>query len=163
MYSKLAGDWSQLPTQMMPWVREYFTSMRHDVYGAQVGAAYDGMPFLKAAALIYMNHNVNLLAVQSAPELGGKLCPAGLANGHLHILSEGDVVMCLGQDVQRVLRAVGSNAKHPGVAAPISRRSKSGGEDGHPARSVLPSISYDRTAAYARDTAMEGASEVGTE
>ena len=28
MYSKLAGDWSQLPNSMMPWVREYFTSMR---------------------------------------------------------------------------------------------------------------------------------------
>ena len=44
MYSKLAGDWSQLPTQMMPWVREYFTSMRHDVYGAQVGAGRSWPP-----------------------------------------------------------------------------------------------------------------------
>ena len=36
---------------MLPWVREYFTSMRHDVYGAQVGAKYDGVPFLQAAAV----------------------------------------------------------------------------------------------------------------
>jgi len=157
MYSKLAGDWSQLPTQMMPWVREYFTSMRHDVYGAQVGAAYDGMPFLKAAALIYMNHNVNLLAVQSAPELGGKLCPAGLANGHLHILSEGDVVMCLGQDVQRVLRAVGSNAKHPEAwRRRFHAVRKAAAKMGTRREVFSPSISYDRTAAYARDTAMEG-------
>jgi len=201
MYSKLAGDWSQLPNSMMPWVREYFTSMRcvrlgfpksrlpvyracvttrpsfkgsrfthhnctvlpklvtvcpyiaqystprltflfflirHDVYGAQIGAAFDGMPFLEgkyfhlphsasliahtgltlsfylsAAAKIYEEHDVNLLAVQSAPENGGRLCPAGMIGGHLHVLSEGDVVMCLGQDVKRVLRAVGSSSKHP--------------------------------------------------
>ena len=113
MYSKLAGDWSQLPQQMMPWVREYFTSMRHDVYGAQIGAEYDGVPFLRAAAEIYKKYDVNLLAVQSSPELGGRLCPAGLVNGHLHVLSEGDVVMCLGQDAQKVLRAVGSSSKHP--------------------------------------------------
>ena len=113
MYSKLAGDWSQLPSSMMPWVREYFTSMRHDVYGAQIGAAFDGVPFLEAAARIYREHDVNLLAVQSSPENGGRLCPAGMIGGHLHILSEGDVVMCLGQDVKRVLRAVGSSSKHP--------------------------------------------------
>ena len=157
MYSKLAGDWSQLPTQMMPWVREYFTSMRHDVYGAQVGAAYGGMPFLKAAALIYMNHNVNLLAVQSAPELGGKLCPAGLANGHLHILSEGDVVMCLGQDVQRVLRAVGSKRQTPRAwRRRFHAVRKAAAKMGTRREVFSPSISYDRTAAYARDTAMEG-------
>ena len=102
MYSKLAGDWSQLPSTMMPWVREYFTSMRHDVYGAQIGAAFDGVPFLEAAARIYREHDVNLLAVQSSPENGGRLCPAGMIGGHLHILSEGDVVMCLGQRVKRV-------------------------------------------------------------
>ena len=113
MYSKLAGDWSQLPSSMMPWVREYFTSMRHDVYGAQIGAAFDGMPFLEAAARIYRVHDVNLLAVQSSPENGGRLCPAGMIGGHLHVLSEGDVVMCLGQDVKRVLRAVDSSSKHP--------------------------------------------------
>ena len=113
MYSKLAGDWSQLPSSGQPWVREYFTSMRHDVYGAQVGPEYDGMPFLKAAAIIYKKHDVNLLAVQSAPENGGRLCPAGLANGKLHVLAEGDVVMCLGRDVDRVLKAVGSVSKHP--------------------------------------------------
>ena len=113
MYSKLAGDWSQLPSSMMPWVREYFTSMRHDVYGAQIGAAFDGVPFLEAAARIYREHDVNLLAVQSSPENGGRLCPAGMIGGHLHILSEGDVVMCLGQDVKRVLRAVDSSSKHP--------------------------------------------------
>ena len=113
MYSKLAGDWSQLPSTMMPWVREYFTSMRHDVYGAQIGAAFDGVPFLEAAARIYREHDVNLLAVQSSPENGGRLCPAGMIGGHLHILSEGDVVMCLGQDVKRVLRAVDSSSKHP--------------------------------------------------
>ena len=56
---------------------------------------------------------MNLLAVQSAPENGGRLCPAGMIGGHLHVLSEGDVVMCLGQDVKRVLRAVGSSSKHP--------------------------------------------------
>jgi len=113
MYSKLAGDWSQLPSSMMPWVREYFTSMRHDVYGAQIGAAFDGVPFLEAAARIYKEHDVNLLAVQSSPENGGRLCPAGMIGGHLHVLSEGDVVMCLGQDVKRVLRAVDSSSKHP--------------------------------------------------
>ena len=113
MYSKLAGDWSQLPNTMMPWVREYFTSMRHDVYGAQIGKDFDGMSFLEAAAKIYEEHDVNLLAVQSAPENGGRLCPAGMIGGHLHVLSEGDVVMCLGQDVKRVLRAVGSSSKHP--------------------------------------------------
>ena len=113
MYSKLAGDWSQLPSSGQPWVREYFTSMRHDVYGAQVGPEYDGMPFLKAAAIIYKKHDVNLLAVQSAPENGGRLCPAGFANGKLHVLAEGDVVMCLGRDVDRVLKAVGSVSKHP--------------------------------------------------
>ena len=157
MYSKLAGDWSQLPTQMMPWVREYFTSMRHDVYGAQVGAEYDGMPFLKAAAVIYMKHNVNLLAVQSAPELGGKLCPAGLVNGHLHILSEGDVVMCLGQDVHRVLRAVGSNAKHPEAwRRRFHAVRKAAAKMGTRREVFSPSISYDRTAAYARGAAMEG-------
>ena len=112
MYSKLAGDWSQLPSTMMPWVREYFTSMRHDVYGAQIGAAFDGVPFLEAAARIYREHDVNLLAVQSSPENGGRLCPAGMIGGHLHILSEGDVVMCLGQDVKRVPRAVDSSSKH---------------------------------------------------
>ena len=113
MYSKLAGDWSQLPSSGQPWVREYFTSMRHDVYGAQVGPEYDGMPFLKAAAIIYKNHDVNLLAVQSAPENGGRLCPAGFSGGKLHVLAEGDVVMCLGRDVDRVLKAVGSVSKHP--------------------------------------------------
>ena len=113
MYSKLAGDWSQLPSSGQPWVREYFTSMRHDVYGAQVGPEYDGMPFLKAAAIIYKKHDVNLLAVQSAPENGGRLCPAGFSGGKLHVLAEGDVVMCLGRDVDRVLKAVGSVSKHP--------------------------------------------------
>ena len=103
MYSKLAGDWSQLPSSGQPWVREYFTSMRHDVYGAQVGPEYDGMPFLKAAAIIYKKHDVNLLAVQSAPENGGRLCPAGFSGGKLHVLAEGDVVMCLVLDVDRLL------------------------------------------------------------
>ena len=113
MYSKLAGDWSQLPSSMKPWVREYFTSMRHDVYGAQIGEKFHGMPFLKAAAIIYEEHDVNLLAVQTPAKDGGRLCPAGLVSGHLHILCEGDVVMCLGQNVKKVLRAVGREGAHP--------------------------------------------------
>jgi hypothetical protein len=113
MYSKLAGDWSQLPSKMLPWVREYFTSMRHDVYGAQVGKEYDGVPFLQAAADIHKKHGVTLLAVQTAEWNGARLCPAGLVDGHLHVLSEGDVVMALGHDAHSVLRAVGSESKHP--------------------------------------------------
>ena len=71
------------------------------------------MPFLKAAAIIYEEHDVNLLAVQTPAKDGGRLCPAGLVSGHLHILCEGDVVMCLGQNVKKVLRAVGREGAHP--------------------------------------------------
>jgi|AntAceMinimDraft_1070359.scaffolds.fasta_scaffold05097_6 hypothetical protein len=70
--------------------------MRHDVYGAQVGKEYHGVPFLQAAAEIYRRHGVTLLAVQTADWNGARLCPAGLVDGHLHVLFEGDVVMALG-------------------------------------------------------------------
>lgn len=113
MYSKLAGDWSQLPDKMMPWVREYFSSMRHDVYGAQVGGRYDDVSFLEAAADIYKKHNVTLLAVQTGAYSGARLLPGGFIDGNLHVLSEGDVVFALGHDARSVLRAVGSTSRDP--------------------------------------------------
>jgi len=76
--------------------------MRSDVYGAQIGARFDGMPFLQAASMIYKEHDVVLLAVQTSARNGARLRPAGLVAGNLHVLSAGDVVMCLGADAHTV-------------------------------------------------------------
>lgn len=72
-----------------------------------------GVPFLEAAAEIHKEHGVTLLAVQTSAWVGARLCPAGLVDGHLHVLSEGDVVMALGHDAHAVLRAVDSESNLP--------------------------------------------------
>lgn len=56
---------------------------------------------------------MTLLAVQTSAWVGARLCPAGLVDGHLHVLSEGDVVMALGHDAHAVLRAVDSESNQP--------------------------------------------------
>ena len=51
--------------------------------------------------------------MQTAEWNGARLCPAGLVDGHLHVLTQGDVVMALGHDAHAVLRAVDSESNHP--------------------------------------------------
>ena len=85
--------------------------MRH-ACTAQVGSEWDGVPSCRRRT-IHRRHGVTLLAVQAAVWRGARLCPAGLADGNLHVLSEGDVVMAMGHDAQAVLQAVGSESSHP--------------------------------------------------